>query len=90
MKIALASPPFPTSLNDGLSWLEKLVKEAADLQAEIVCFPESYLPGYPGMGYDAEDRSAERLRAVGVIVADIDPSQATGLLAKRFKNALYY
>jgi predicted amidohydrolase len=26
---------------------------------------------------------------VGVIVADIDPARATGLLAKRFKNALY-
>ncbi|PWV53521.1 carbon-nitrogen hydrolase family protein [Chitinophaga sp. S165] len=63
MKIALASPPFPTSLNDGLSWLEKLVKEAADQQAEIVCFPESYLPGYPGMGYEADDRSPERLQA---------------------------
>jgi len=25
----------------------------------------------------------------GVIVADIDPSKATGLLAKRFKNTLY-
>lgn len=63
MKIALASPPFPASLNDGLSWLEKLVREAADEQAEIVCFPESYLPGYPGMGYEAEDRSPERLKA---------------------------
>jgi len=62
MKIALASPPFPKSLADGLYWLEKLVQEAADKQAEIICFPESYLPGYPGMGYPAEDRSAEKLQ----------------------------
>jgi predicted amidohydrolase len=48
MKIALASPHFPKSLNDGLSWVEKLVKEAAARQAEIICFPETYLPGYPG------------------------------------------
>lgn len=61
MKIALASAPFPNSLADGLFWLEKLVKDASDQQAEIVCFPESYLPGYPGMGYRAEDRTAERL-----------------------------
>lgn len=62
MKIALASPPFPKSINDGLFWLEKLVKDAAGAQAEIICFPESYLPGYPGMGYTAEDRSPERLQ----------------------------
>jgi predicted amidohydrolase len=63
MKVALASPPFPKSLNDGLYWLEKLVKEAAIEKAEIICFPESFLPGYPGMGYPEQDRSPERLRA---------------------------
>jgi len=57
MKFALASPPFPRSLNDGLLWLEKLVKDAANEQAEIICFHESYLPGYPGMEYSEEDRS---------------------------------
>ncbi|MBO9198652.1 MULTISPECIES: carbon-nitrogen hydrolase family protein [Niastella] len=62
MKIALASPPFVNSLADGLYWLEKLTQDAADQQAEIICFPESYLPGYPGMGYPAEDRSAEKLQ----------------------------
>jgi predicted amidohydrolase len=62
MKIALASPPFLKSLTDGLYWLEKLVQEAADEQAEIICFPESYLPGYPGMGYPVEDRYAEKLQ----------------------------
>jgi predicted amidohydrolase len=63
MKIALASPPFPKSLNDGLYWLEKLVKEAVAEQAEIICFPESFLPGYPGMGYPEQDRSQESLRS---------------------------
>jgi predicted amidohydrolase len=45
MKVALASPPFPTSIQDGLYWIGKLVKEAAEQQAEIICFPESYCPG---------------------------------------------
>lgn len=61
MKIAVASPPIPKSLNDGLYWLEKLVKDAVKEQAEIICFPESYLPGYPGMDYKEEDRTAEKL-----------------------------
>lgn len=61
MKVAIASPPFPKSLSDGLYWLEKLVKDAAKEQAEIICFPESYLPGYPGMEYPQEDRSVKSL-----------------------------
>jgi predicted amidohydrolase len=63
MKIALASPPIPKSLAKGLSCLETLVKEAASASAEIICFPESYLPGYPGMGYSVNDQSRESLQA---------------------------
>ncbi|MFD2147689.1 nitrilase-related carbon-nitrogen hydrolase [Mucilaginibacter antarcticus] len=47
MKIAIASPPFPKSIADGLYWLEKMTKEAAVKQASLVCFPESFIPGYP-------------------------------------------
>lgn len=62
MKISLASPPFPSSMQDGLTWTEKLVKEAADKQAAIICFPESFIPGYPGMGYAPEERTPENLQ----------------------------
>jgi len=62
MKIALASPPFPKSINDSLHWLEKLVKNAASRKAEIICFPESFIPGYPGMGYAIEERSSAKLQ----------------------------
>ncbi len=47
MKIALASPPFPKSISDGLLHAEKLIQDAAKKNAEIICFPESYIPGYP-------------------------------------------
>ena len=63
MKIALASPPFPKNMNEGLLMLEKMVKEAADKHAEIICFPESYLPGYPGMGYSKLEQTSENLTA---------------------------
>jgi predicted amidohydrolase len=62
MKIALASPPFPENMDDGLTWIETMAKEAAEKQAEIICFPESYLPGYPGMGYSEADRTNENLQ----------------------------
>jgi hypothetical protein len=56
MKIALASPPFPKSISDGLYWVEKLIKDAVKQHAEIICFPESYVPSYPGMEFEPEER----------------------------------
>src|ERR1700750_3387474 len=62
MKIALASPSFPKSITDGLQWLEKLVIEAAAQQAEIICFPESFLPGYPYPEFSVEKATAQQLQ----------------------------
>jgi predicted amidohydrolase len=61
MKIALAAAPIPKGLSQGLLNLERLVRQAAQQEARIVCFPESYLPGYPGMGFDPEDQSPKKL-----------------------------
>ena len=61
MKIALGSPSFPTSIADGLISVELLAGKAAEQKAAIICFPESFIPGYPGMGYPKEERSAEHL-----------------------------
>lgn len=63
MKIAVASPPMPKSINDGLYWLEKLTKEAAIKKAEIICFPESYIPGYPLEEFEIEDSSPEKMQS---------------------------
>lgn len=62
MKIALASPVFPTSVQEGLYQVEKLAKQAAAQQAEIICFPESYLPGYPLIEYQIAKSTAAELR----------------------------
>jgi predicted amidohydrolase len=63
MKIAIASPPMPKSINDGLRQAEILIKAAAKKQAEIICFPESYIPGYPAAEFGVEERSSEKLRS---------------------------
>jgi predicted amidohydrolase len=62
MKVAIASPPFPKSIEDGLFQVENLVKEAAKQQAEIICFPESYIPGYPAAEFKVEAGSPEKLK----------------------------
>lgn len=71
MKIALATPSIPKSLKDGLMVLKNFVREASDEHAKIICFPESYLPGYPGMGYTASDRSSESLKAALDFVCEV-------------------
>src|ERR1044072_3183942 len=63
MKIALASPPFPKSIDNGLVQIEKLVKDAATQKAEIICFPESYIPGYPAKEFKIEKSTPEKLEA---------------------------
>jgi len=63
MKVAIASPPFPKSIDDGLFQLEKLVKEAAAQHADIICFPESYIPGYPLEEFEVETASPENMPA---------------------------
>jgi len=80
MKIALASPPYPKSIDDGLSWIEKLVKDAVKQNAEIICFPESYIPGYPGMGVADADRWPEKLQAALDKVAQIAAENAIAVI----------
>jgi predicted amidohydrolase len=62
MKVALASPPLPASIADGLQWLEKLTAEAAAQQAAIICFPETFIPGYPLDEYQPEKGSPEKMQ----------------------------
>lgn len=62
MKIALASPPFPNSMEDGMLWVEKYIRQAAEQKAEIICFPESYIPGMRGMEFNIEKHSPEKLK----------------------------
>lgn len=50
--IALASPRPARSLDDGLDRVHRLLSEAADRGARIVCFPEAYLPGLRGQDFE--------------------------------------
>jgi predicted amidohydrolase len=52
MIIGLASPRIATTLDDGLDRMRRLIAEASAQGAEIVCFPEAYLPGLRGQDFD--------------------------------------
>ena len=80
MKIALASPPFPKNIAEGLTILKEMTQEAAGQQAEIICFPESFLPGYPGMGYRPADQTHESLKKALAEVCWIAAKQGIAII----------
>jgi predicted amidohydrolase len=51
MIIALATPRVVTSLEEGLEKVKQFLAEAAAQQAEIICFPEAWLPGLRGLDF---------------------------------------
>ena len=61
--IGLASPRVAATREDGLATAERFLAEAAAQGAAIVCFPETYLPGYRGLDFTPpppDQRAQER------------------------------
>jgi predicted amidohydrolase len=52
MIIGLASPGIASTLDEGFDKIKRLLSEAATQGAEIVCFPEAYLPGLRGVDFE--------------------------------------
>jgi predicted amidohydrolase len=52
MIIALASPRVACTLDDGLEKIRRFQSQAAAQHAEIICFPEAYLPGLRGQDFE--------------------------------------
>jgi predicted amidohydrolase len=52
MIIALASPCIASTLDEGLDKIQRFLAEASAQGAEIVCFPEAYLPGLRGQEFE--------------------------------------
>ncbi len=59
VRLALANVPFPRSRDDSVATAERTIADAGARGADIVCFPEAYVPGY---------------RAPGKPIAPADPS----------------
>lgn len=52
MIIALASPCIASALDEGLDKIKRCLADASAQGAEIVCFPEAYLPGLRGQDFE--------------------------------------
>jgi len=90
MIIALASPRVAAALDDGLDKVERLAADASAQGAEIICFPEAYLPGLRGQDFDVfpfdqpqQERTLEEVRALArahaiAVVLSIERLTAAG------------
>ncbi len=70
VKIALATPRVATSVDDALARIDRHIADAASQGAEIVCFPEAYLPGLRGLDFTVPEWTmATQTRAVATVAA---------------------
>jgi len=69
LRIGLASPRPAATREGGLATVGLFLAEAAERGAAIICFPETYLPGYRGPGFPATppiDQDAQERLLQGV------------------------
>ncbi len=80
LRIALASPPFAGSIARALPLVEKFIADAAARGADIVCFPECYIPGLRGAGFSVEDHDPAGLEAARDRVCEFARAHAISVI----------
>ena len=50
VRIALANIRFPATPEESVTLAEQAIAEASAERADVICFPECFVPGYRGMG----------------------------------------
>ncbi|WP_335339604.1 nitrilase-related carbon-nitrogen hydrolase, partial [Ferroacidibacillus organovorans] len=61
MRIALAQTRFPQAATEGTRIVLEAITKAAKQQCDIICFPESIIPGLRGVGYSVEAYDHDRM-----------------------------
>jgi predicted amidohydrolase len=70
IRIALANLPFPSSAQEAVLAAKLAIAKAGEKQADVICFPECFLPGYRGLGRDVERVDAEFLEHAWKEISD--------------------
>jgi predicted amidohydrolase len=92
-RIGLASPRMAATRDEGLATVDRFLAEAAAREVAIVCFPETYLPGYRGPDFpatplpdqDAQERALQDVRELArqhrvAAIVPMEWASPTGLL----------
>ncbi len=69
-RIALANLPFPATPEDSIALARKSIARASAGGAQIICFPECFVPGYRGIGHVVPRPDAEFLERAWSAIAD--------------------
>src|SRR6185503_12371911 len=51
VRVALANLRYPHTPEDSVAHVERAIAQAGAERADLVCFPECYVPGYRGLGH---------------------------------------
>ena len=77
-RIALANIRFPATRDESVTLAEQAILKAPIERAEIICFPECFVPGYRGMNKQVAppdagflDRAWSAIAAAGAERADL-------------------
>jgi predicted amidohydrolase len=80
-RLALANLHFPSTREESVSLVQQAIADAADQRAQIICFPEGYVPGYRAPGKNIPRRDAAFLdRAWKEIAVTAAKSKITVIL----------
>ena len=70
LRLALANLPFPESPEGSVAAAVAAIGQAGAARADVVCFPECFVPGYRGQGKSIPPPDAEFLACAWKAVAD--------------------
>jgi predicted amidohydrolase len=70
LRIALANLRFPASPEESISLACRAIGQAGSEGAQIICFPECFVPGYRGLGHVVPPPNAEFLERAWSSVAN--------------------
>ena len=68
-RIALANLPFPATPEQSIALAEEAIVRAASERAEVVCFPECFVPGYRAAGKNVPPSDSVFLERAWAILA---------------------
>ncbi|WP_369900132.1 carbon-nitrogen hydrolase family protein [Bacillus manliponensis] len=91
MRIGLGQVRFPNSALEGVYIVKTMMREAANKSCDIVCFPESIIPGLRGVGYEVEAYNHEtQKQALQGICDDAKKLGIAVILPMEWKDELGY
>lgn len=90
-RIALANIRFPQTPEESVSLAEQAIAQASIERAELICFPECFVPGYRAMGKSIPAPDPLFLeRAWSTIAASAGKAGSRSFSARSALSAMHY